>query len=124
VVTEVAEYLIRRRDRLVADGIDLARLCLDPGIGFGKTHAHNLQLLRACGQFRRLGCPLLVGPSRKGFIAHVLGDKQVDRAAGTVGVVLALAAQGVPVIRVHDVAAARQALLLFEAAGGLGGMGE
>ena len=119
VVAEVADYLAQRRERLIADGIDPARICLDPGIGFGKTHAHNLELLRACGPMRRLGAPILVGPSRKGFIGHVLGDKQADRTAGTVGVVLALAAQRVPFIRVHDVAAARQALLLFAATGGL-----
>lgn len=124
VVAEVAEYLAQRRARLIADGIDPARICLDPGIGFGKTHAHNLELLRACGSMRRLGAPVLVGPSRKGFIGHVLGDKQVDRTAGTVGVVLALARQGVPFIRVHDVAAARQALLLFAAAGGLDSQGD
>lgn len=119
VVADVAEYLARRRECLIADGIDPDRICLDPGIGFGKTHAHNLELLRAAGRLRQLGAPVLVGPSRKGFIGHVLGDKQADRAAGTVGVVLALARQGVPYIRVHDVAAARQALRLFAAAGGM-----
>jgi dihydropteroate synthase len=119
VVAEVAEYLRARRDVLVAAGIAPERIALDPGIGFGKTHAHNLALVSACWRFHELGCPLLVGHSRKGFIGKVLGDKTVDTTAGTIGVACALANQGVQVIRVHDVAAVRQALLLFEAATGV-----
>jgi dihydropteroate synthase len=119
VVAEILEYLRHRRDRLVEAGIAASRICLDPGIGFGKTHAHNLELLRHCDRFLSLGCPLLVGPSRKGFIAHVLGDKQLDRTAGTIGVALSLAAQGVSVLRVHDVGPVKQALRLFAASGGL-----
>ncbi len=119
VVVEIHEYLRQRRDALLADGIDAARICLDPGIGFGKTHEHNLTLAANCWRFHELGCPLLVGHSRKGFIGKVLGDKTADRTAGTIGVSLALARQGVQILRVHDVAAVRQALLLFEASGGL-----
>jgi dihydropteroate synthase len=119
VVEEVFEYLRGRRDALIASGLDPARICLDPGIGFGKTHEHNLTLLANCGRYHELGCPLLVGHSRKGFIAHILGDKQADRTAGTIGVALALARQGVQVIRVHDVLPVRQALLLFNAVGGI-----
>jgi dihydropteroate synthase len=115
VVAEIHEYLRQRRDTLEAAGIARERICLDPGIGFGKTHAHNLELLRNVGQFHSLGCPLLVGHSRKGFIAHVIQDREADRLPGTIGVACALALAGVQVIRVHDVAAVRQALLLFEA---------
>ncbi len=68
-----------------------------------------------------LGCPLLVGHSRKGFIGKVLGDKEADRLSGTIGVALALARQGVQILRVHDVAPVRQALVLFEATGGIDG---
>lgn len=118
VVREVYDYLRLRRDELVAAGVDPSRICLDPGIGFGKTHEHNLQLLRRCEHFTALGCPVLVGPSRKGFIAHVLRDKLADRTAGTIGVVLALAVEGVHVVRVHDVGPVKQALRLFAAAGG------
>jgi dihydropteroate synthase len=119
VVDDIFAYLRERRDALLAHGLDRDRICLDPGIGFGKTHEHNLALLAHCGRYHDLGCPLLVGHSRKGFIGKVLGDKQADRLAGTIGVALALARQGVQVIRVHDVLPVRQALLLFEAAGGL-----
>jgi dihydropteroate synthase len=121
VVREIITYLQQRRDWLHAAGIAPPRICLDPGIGFGKTHQHNLTLLAHCHEFHALGCPLLVGHSRKGFIAKVLGDKTVDRTAGTIGVALSLARQGVQIIRVHDVAPVRQALLLFAATGGLDG---
>lgn len=119
VVAEIFEYLQRRRDALQAAGIEPARICLDPGIGFGKTHAHNLELMAACHRFHELGCPLLVGHSRKGFIGHVLGDKAANRDAGTLGAGLALARQGVQVLRVHAVRPLRDALRLFEACGGL-----
>jgi dihydropteroate synthase len=117
VVAEIHAYLRERRDALVAAGIAPDRIALDPGIGFGKTHEHNLTLARHCHRFHDLGCPLLVGPSRKGFIGHVLGDKTADRDAGTAGVACSLAAQGVQIIRVHNVALVRQALLLFTATG-------
>jgi dihydropteroate synthase len=120
VVAEVWGYLAARRDALVAAGVDPARIALDPGIGFGKTTEHNLSLLGNTERFHSLGCPLLVGPSRKGFIGRVLGDPKADRVASTIGVALALARQGVQILRVHDVAAVREALVLFEVAGGMG----
>lgn len=119
VVREIADYLLARREDCLAKGIPHERICLDPGIGFGKTHAHNLQLLRSVGRFVRLGSPILIGHSRKGFIAHVLGDKQADRTAGTLGVSLAVARQGAHLLRVHDVRETVDGLKLFEASGGL-----
>jgi len=121
VVTEVLDFLRARRDRLAAAGIEAARLALDPGIGFGKTHQHNLSLMAACWRLHALGCAVLVGPSGKGFIAKVIGDKTADRTAGTVCAALSLARQGVQIVRVHRVAAVRQALLVFEATGGIDG---
>jgi dihydropteroate synthase len=119
VVADVAAYLRSRRSELMEGGLDLSRIALDPGIGFGKTHEHNLALVANCWRFHELGSPLVVGHSRKGFIAKVLGDKLTDRTAGTIGVSIALANQGVQVLRVHDVAAVRHALALYEASGGL-----
>jgi dihydropteroate synthase len=119
VVAEIFDYLRERRNSLLAAGLEPARICLDPGIGFGKTHAHNLQLMAACHRFHALGCPLLVGHSRKGFIGHVLGDKTADRDAGTLGAGLALARQGVQVLRVHAIRPLCDALQMFEACGGL-----
>lgn len=119
VVEEVYGYLLHRRDTLLAAGIAQDRIALDPGIGFGKTHQHNLTLLAHCRRFHALGCPLLVGHSRKGFIRKVLGDKTADRTAGNLGVSLSLANQGVQVLRVHDVAATLHAIKLYLATGGL-----
>jgi dihydropteroate synthase len=119
VIAEVLDYLRSRRDALVAAGVHREKICVDPGIGFGKTHEHNLTLLANCLRLHELGCPVLVGHSRKGFIGKVLGDKSANPIAGTIGVACALAVQGVQILRVHDVAAVHQALQLFEATGGL-----
>ena len=118
VVQEVRQYLAARRDALAAAGISPGRIALDPGIGFGKRTVHNLALLSNAWRLHELGCPVLVGHSRKGFLHKVIGDPQADPLYGTIGVALALARQGVQILRVHDVAPVRQALLLFEAAGG------
>ena len=120
VVKEILEYLGTRRDALCTAGIDPARIALDPGIGFGKTTEHNLALLCNAWRFHALGCPLLIGHSRKRFIGEVLGDSRCDRTAGTIGVALSLARQGVQILRVHEVAPIRQALVLYEATGGCG----
>ncbi len=119
VVDEIYGFLCERRDALTAAGIDRQRICLDPGIGFGKTHEHNIKLMANCRRFHDLGCPLLVGHSRKAFIGKLIGNKEADRTPGTIGASLALARQGIQIIRVHNVAAVRQALILFEACGGL-----
>jgi dihydropteroate synthase len=119
VVVEILGYLRQRRDDLLAAGLERERICLDPGIGFGKTHEHNLTLMADCGRFHDLGCPVLVGHSRKGFLAKILGDKEADRDAATAGAALAAAVQGVQVVRVHNVRLVREALLAFEACGGL-----
>lgn len=118
VVAEVLEHLRTRRDALLAAGIEQDRIAVDPGIGFGKTTEHNLQLLANASQLHSLGCPVLIGHSRKRFLAEASGYADSDRTAGTIGVALSLARQGVQIIRVHDVAAVREALLLFQAAGG------
>jgi dihydropteroate synthase len=121
VVDDIYRWLEQRRDALLSAGLARERLCLDPGIGFGKTHQHNLTLAANCWRFHELGCPLLVGHSRKGFIGKVLGDKEADRTFGTLGISLALASQGMQILRVHDVKSTREALQLFEAAGGIDG---
>ena len=115
VLKNVFEYLSQRRDTLVAAGIEPARICLDPGIGFGKTTEHNLALLANCRQLHSARCPILVGHSRKGFLGKVLGDMEADRTTATIGVALGLVSQGVQVLRVHDVRPVREALTLFAA---------
>ncbi len=121
VVAEVLDYLVARKTELLARGIRAERICLDPGIGFGKTHAHNLQLIHNARAFHQAGCPILVGHSRKGFIGKILGDQQADRDIGTATILLSLANQGIQVVRVHNVAACQQALGVWAAIGGLDG---
>lgn len=116
VLLDVYDALAARLARAEALGIDRARIMLDPGIGFGKTQAHNLTLLRGLSLFHGLGCPILLGTSRKRFIGSIGGaDRPEDRAPGSIATALQGASQGVQVIRVHDVAETRQALRLWQA---------
>lgn len=115
VVEDIFEYLKQRQKFLLNAGLPLNRICLDPGIGFGKTHQHNIDLIQGCHRFLELGSPLLVGHSRKGFIGKLLGNKELDRDAGTLAMTLYLAQQGVHIIRVHEVARTHQALLVDQA---------
>ena len=119
VVGEIHAYLSRRRDSLLAAGISLDRICLDPGIGFGKTHAHNLELMARAGEFLDLGVPILVGHSRKGFIGKSLEQalgrpaSLEERDGGTAGSACGLAAAGIQIVRVHAVGLVRSALELY-----------
>lgn len=107
VVAEVTAFLKERADAAVAGGILRDRIAIDPGIGFGKTVAHNLELLRRTDALTALGLPVLVGPSRKRFIGEVLGlDQPADRDIGTLGAVAAAVLGGAAVVRVHAAAAA------------------
>jgi dihydropteroate synthase len=114
VVEEVTLFLQHTRDRLTAAGVSPTKICLDPGIGFGKTPQHNLDLLANCWGLHRLGCPVLVGHSRKSFLQRISKSPDTNSLAATIGVSCALSLQGVQLLRVHDVAAVRQALALFE----------
>jgi dihydropteroate synthase len=102
VIAEVRGFLSDRLAAAESAGIDRERLCVDPGIGFGKTLHHNLTLLRNISALVELGRPILVGPSRKSFIAQLLGE-DADRVAGTAGAVAWLASSGAHIVRVHDV---------------------
>lgn len=119
VVEDIRGYLIARRDACLTAGIPLERICLDPGIGFGKTHEHNFELMRGVHRFTDLGCVCLIGHSRKGFIRKRLAThveqsgRQYDPMAGTLGVSLAAIAAGVHLIRIHDVAETAQAIEMF-----------
>jgi dihydropteroate synthase len=119
VVAEINSYLRQRLEACIAAGIDAARICLDPGIGFGKTHQHNLELLRGVRTFLHLNRPILIGHSRKGFVGKCIGDSEADRMAGTLGVSLAMALAGVQLLRVHDVVQTVHALKLFAASGAI-----
>lgn len=121
VVEDIFQYLQQRAEKLLASGIDRGRICLDPGIGFGKTHQHNLTLIANLSQYHALGFPILVGHSRKGFVGKVLGDSAADRTFGTLGASMAIARHGIQILRVHDIKATKEALELFAACGGIDG---
>lgn len=119
VLLDVFDYLDRRVAAAEAAGIPRAKIVADPGIGFGKTLAHNLELMAGLSLFHGLGVPLLLGASRKRFIGSLTGiDVAADRVHGSVGAALAGIAQGTHIVRVHDVKATRDALTMWVAANG------
>lgn len=117
VALDVFDYLEERVSALVEVGIPIERIVVDPGIGFGKTLEHNLELLTHLSLFHSLGCAILLGVSRKGFIRQIGAvETPQESAHGSVATGLAGVSQGVQVLRVHDVAETKQALRLWRAA--------
>ncbi len=117
VLLDVFDFLEDRIDACRRAGIPAGKLIVDPGIGFGKTVEHNLALLAGLSLLHGLGAPLLIGASRKSFIAKLTGVEPPDaRVMGSIGAALAAVAQGVHIIRVHDVAATREALIVYQSA--------
>jgi dihydropteroate synthase len=110
VVREVADYLAERLKALEDAGISRERVVIDPGIGFGKTPAHNLALLQNIARLRGLGRPVLIGHSRKRFLAKILGRSLDETTSATIGVAVGAALRGADLLRVHDVRATRDAL--------------
>ena len=104
VVTEVYDFLAHRVEWAEAHGIPRERIAVDPGIGFGKTVEHNLEILRNLERFDNLGCVILVGTSRKGFLGTITGRPVAERAAASAASSLAACLRGARVVRVHDVA--------------------
>jgi dihydropteroate synthase len=121
VVDDVKAFLAERIEFAVGEGIAEERIWVDPGIGFGKTVRHNLELLQRLGEVRELGRPIVVGTSRKRFIGTLTGRDVDDRLGGTIASnVLAMTA-GADVLRVHEVAEVRQALVVVDAVLAAGG---
>lgn len=113
---DVFDWLMAAIERASRAGIAPERVLVDPGIGFGKTVAHNLALIRDLALFHATGCAILLGASRKSFIGHISGVQQAAaRQAGSLAVALHGAGQGAQIVRVHDVAQTRQALDLWRA---------
>ncbi len=110
VVGEVKAFFQERLDHLVNQGVDRKKVILDPGIGFGKRLEDNLALVRGIPSLLELGCPLLLGPSRKSFIGRVLNLPVEERLEGTLAVVAIAVFLGATLVRVHDVLAARRAV--------------
>jgi dihydropteroate synthase len=116
VVDDVKAFLLARLEFAVGEGIAEDRVLLDPGIGFGKTVAHNLELLRRLGEFVELGRPVVIGTSRKSFLGRLAGaPESSQRLAGTLATNVLALERGARVFRVHDVAPAREALTVAAA---------
>jgi dihydropteroate synthase len=115
VVNEVKAFLEERMVFAIASGIAEERILLDPGIGFGKTVAHNLELLRRLGEFLDLGRPVVIGTSRKSFLGKITGREVDDRVAATVATNVLAYERGARVFRVHDVAPVHDALAVTAA---------
>ena len=116
VALDVYDFLSERVEALTAQGIPRDQIIVDPGIGFGKTLEHNLTLLQSLSLFHALGCPILLGASRKRFIGTIGGSEEArKRAPGSIAVALAGLAQGVQILRIHDVQETNEALRLWQA---------
>ena len=113
---DVYDHLDERAHAWTEAGFDRSRLIVDPGIGFGKTLEHNLEILGRLGLYQTLGLPLLLGVSRKSLIARVAGDPPASgRLPGSIAAALAGLAQGVTILRVHDIGATKQAMMVARA---------
>ena len=115
VVDDVKAFLAQRLQFALAQGIAAERIWLDPGIGFGKTVEHNLELLRRLDELLELGRPIVIGTSRKSFIGRITGREAHERVPGTIATNVLALARGASIFRVHDVAEARDALAVAAA---------
>ncbi|HEV3122562.1 MAG TPA: dihydropteroate synthase, partial [Isosphaeraceae bacterium] len=115
VVAEVYQFLQARIAWAESEGIPRARIAIDPGIGFGKTLEHNLDLLRNLKRFANLGCTLVVGTSRKAFLGTLTGRDVSERQTATIVSSLAAIERGAHVVRVHDVGPMVDAIKVWEA---------
>jgi dihydropteroate synthase len=120
IVADVVREWTTARDRALSRGLDPRDIVFDPGLGYMKNAAHSLELIRRLAEFESLGAPILVGPSRKSFIAKAASADAApsDRLGGTIAACLAAADRGAAILRVHDVFAVRQALDIHRAIGG------
>ena len=115
VVTEVYEFLARRIEAIERAGLSREQIAIDPGIGFGKTFVHNLELLRNLERFKGLGCAILIGTSRKGFLGTITGRPIDQRATASVISGLSAILKGASIVRVHDVGPMADAIKVWTA---------
>jgi len=115
VIEETIDFFRERLSFLARMGISKEQIIIDPGLGFGKTLDHNLSIMKHLTAYKRLGCPLLIGHSRKAMIGALLGDKNRDRDPATAALSAILTMHGATIIRVHNVALNRQAITMAQA---------
>lgn len=114
-VSEIRDWLAKRMDACEFAGIERSNITIDPGIGFGKRLDDNLAIFNQLEDFKTLGCPILMGASRKSFIGRIDGSTADDRLGGSLAAALWSAAKGADILRVHDVSETMQALRVWEA---------
>lgn len=114
IIGEIISFLKKRIDYAVKKGININKIIVDPGIGFGKTVEHNLTIIRRLSEFKSLGRPILVGMSRKSFIGKVLNLKIDERVCASITSVILACINGASIVRVHDVLQTRQSIHLME----------
>ncbi|MDP2910999.1 MAG: dihydropteroate synthase [Candidatus Omnitrophota bacterium] len=115
LVQEIKDELRKIIDKAISNGIKKENIIIDPGIGFGKTLEHNLEILNRLSEFKELGMPVLVGPSRKSFIGKITGAEPDNRVFGTAGAVAIAIENGADMVRVHDVKEIKQAVMIADA---------
>ena len=115
LIEDIAIYLKRSIDSAQAGGIKPDKIIIDPGLGFGKTPVHNLEIIKHLADFRALGKPILIGPSRKSFIRKVLRGNAQSQTIGTLATCVMAAERGANIVRVHDVKVVSQSLKMVEA---------
>jgi dihydropteroate synthase len=112
---EIIDFFRERLDAAECEGISADRIILDPGLGFGKSRGDNLRLIRHLNEFRVLGRPILIGPSRKSFLSHDSESGPKDRLEGTIAATTAAIMNGSHLVRVHDVEAVKRAVAIADA---------
>ena len=115
VVKEVIGFLKEAKKKAIEAGIREDLIIVDPGIGFGKKVEHNLEIIRSLNKFSVLNSPILIGPSNKSFIAHIVGEGWEERETGTMAVISYAVMNGVHIVRVHNVEKAVQTVRMIEA---------
>jgi dihydropteroate synthase len=115
LLPEIKDFLTRAMDRAVEGGVAKSRIILDPGIGFGKTFDHNLEIIRDLVEFLSLGRPILLGTSRKAFLGHLLDKQAHERDIGTMATIAVGVMNGASIIRVHNVKMARETIKVIDA---------
>lgn len=110
IIDDISVYLKLAIEKAVDSGVGQESIIIDPGIGFGKTLDHNLEILKRLKEFKSLGMPILIGTSRKAFIGEILNTKPVDRLSGTIASCVNASANGANIVRVHDLKAVKEAL--------------
>lgn len=114
VIKEIKDYFYERIDFLTKKGIIFDKIIIDPGLGFGKTFQHNIEIIKRIEEFREIGRPILLGPSRKSFIGEIINKPPKERDGGTAGLAVYSFLKGIHFLRVHNISLVRDVLKVFK----------